>query len=192
MFDEVRYWLVTDIHKNHLNILKYCNRPPNFMDILIKNWCMLIKPTDVVIDLGDVIFHNSSELTGFLMSVPGTKILVRGNHDKHNSDSWFINHGFSFVCDQLVIGDTLITHKPVVVPDNIRLNLHGHIHNVPPANWEKPLVDILCDKHRLLSLEKVNYRPVLLRECQSEKHVIRTKAFYETQGKQGTSVFVKE
>ena len=44
------------------------------------------------------------------------------------------------------------------------VNIHGHFHNNNPDNYEKELLEIMTDKHRLLVLEDIDYRPVKLQK----------------------------
>ena len=44
-------WLTSDWHLGHTNIVKYCNRPENFEELIIQNWLKVVKPDDIVICL---------------------------------------------------------------------------------------------------------------------------------------------
>lgn len=162
---ERRLWLITDTHFNHDALVRYCGRPPDFTRRIIKNCRQLLAPTDVLIHLGDVIFSNAGQLDELLAEIPGTKILVKGNHDKR-PDSWFYNKGFSFVCDAFRIEDVIFSHIPLPqLPPDVRLNVHGHFHNTDHRRHEPEIADYYDDeKHRLLALEHTDYKPVLLRE----------------------------
>jgi calcineurin-like phosphoesterase family protein len=91
-----------------------------------------------------------------MASLPGTKMLILGNHDK-KSGRWFINNGFDYAVNYLVYNNILFTHKPV---DNLgyeeKVNIHGHIHNnIDAIKKLKPF-------NVNYSIEIENYRPVLL------------------------------
>lgn len=78
----------------------------------------------------------------------GRKILIRGNHDRNHSNSWWMSNGFDFSCDSLVIRDILLTHEPAnaiinadgwekygsleanTLPHDCKINIHGHLHNI--------------------------------------------------------------
>lgn len=162
---ERRIWLITDTHFNHDAIVRYCDRPEDHGERIIRNCRRLLAPTDVLIHLGDVIFNKASELDELLGLIPGTKVLVKGNHDRR-SDSWFYNKGFAFVCDELRIGDVLLSHIPKPeLPSDVRLNVHGHFHNTDHRRHEPEIAAYYDDtKHRLLALEYTDYEPVLMSE----------------------------
>jgi calcineurin-like phosphoesterase family protein len=137
-------WIISDTHFNHAKMVEYCGRPKNFNDILIKKWNKVVTPDDMVIHLGDVILGQNSALEGILATLPGRKILCRGNHD-HESNIWYMNKGFAFVCDYFVYNDLAFSHAPLTPLPNqtikqhskddvfshkpVRLNIHGHFHN---------------------------------------------------------------
>lgn len=152
----MKEWLITDTHFDHDNIGVYCARPDGWMDLILKNWREIVAPEDVVIHLGDVQVGNRHKLTELLYSVPGTKILVRGNHD-NESCMWYMKHGFQAAVDGLKYAGVTFTHCPVnSLYDGTDLNIHGHLHN---DAW-KPNHSF----QRLLAIEHVAYRPVDLRK----------------------------
>lgn len=148
----MRRWLISDTHFGHTAIQKHCRRPPNVDEIIARNWKRLVAPEDMVIHLGDVAFTfvNLRELLG---SLPGRKILVRGNHDAHTV-SWYMENGFDFACDSLTLGGVLYTHIPIRrLPWRATLNIHGHLHNNVPEGAR------VWPRCRLFSLEYLNYEP---------------------------------
>lgn len=151
-------WLITDTHFNHAKIIELCSRPQNSQQLIIENWQRLVRPEDTVFHLGDVIFSRASELKPILDSLPGKKILVRGNHDM-NKSQWYVDRGFTFVCYGLEHQHAYMTHKPSKhLPEGCTVNIHGHLHNTPHRDAEyepRPY-------HRLLSIELENYTPILL------------------------------
>jgi hypothetical protein len=68
-----------------------------------------------------------------------------------------------------VIKDVLLTHIPVpVLPQGVRINIHGHFHNNPMERVVKfePHIGEFYDPkiHRLFAMENTNYQPVRLEE----------------------------
>jgi calcineurin-like phosphoesterase family protein len=158
-------WLITDTHFFHKNIINFCGRPQDFTEKIIKNLKYYVKPQDNIIHLGDVIFGEEKQLKGIMDSIPGKKILVRGNHDKHTY-SWYQNNGFDFVCDLLVLHKVALSHKPIRLPDGCDYNIHGHFHNISEDKWEPSLKELLTKQHYLLKLEH-HYKPIDLMQIRN-------------------------
>lgn len=153
------YWVISDTHFYHPNIINYENRPVGFEEKIIKNLQRLLVPQDTLIHLGDVIFYRYTELKSILDSFPGRKILTLGNHDKRNP-GWYMRNGFDFAADVIQMGKVIFSHKPLeFFPDNAEINVHGHLHSTghrPTESWWDP-----GGKHRLFILEH-HYRPIPL------------------------------
>jgi len=153
-------YVIADTHFFHDNIIDYCKRP--FKDstqmnkTLITNWNSTVQKEDLVIVLGDIAFSRSApQLAEILKSLNGTKVLVRGNHDKR-SRHWYLTNGFVFVCDSFTFNDIIFTHKPVSLDILVKftLNIHGHIH-------EKTMKD---RRYVNVGAEQVKYTPILLQK----------------------------
>lgn len=145
-------WLIADTHFDHENIGVYCDRPNGWMDKIVRNWQQIIKPEDTVIHLGDVQVGRGHNLANLMSSLPGTKVLIIGNHDTKSS-LWYMRNGFAFAADAFAYKGTTLTHHPaeqLFVGTDV--NIHGHVHN---TFWEpkQPF-------QRLLAIEHVDYRPV--------------------------------
>lgn len=145
-------WLITDTHFDHDNIGVYCDRPDGWMDRILRNWRQLVKPEDLVIHDGDVQVGHGHKLLDLMNSLPGTKVLVMGNHDT-KSLTWYMRNGFAFACEALAYQGITFTHHPsdMLFPDT-DINIHGHVHN---SVWHptQPF-------QRLLAIEHVGYKPV--------------------------------
>lgn len=153
-------WLITDTHWNH-DFMLQCGRPADFGEQLLKNLRHLLTPQDTLYHLGDVIFYKYPDLKEMLDSIPGTKVLLMGNHDK-KSKGWYARNGFAFVADMIVLDDIMLSHKPIErLPSGVRLNVHGHWHN---DDHHKRPEWYSESTHRLLSVEVTNYKPVKLEE----------------------------
>lgn len=161
-------YLISDTHFNHQNIATYCQRPSDFTEIIITRWNETVRSEDTVIHLGDVMIGRKSEW--IMSSLPGRKILVRGNHDRQNSCTWWMEHGFDFACDALVFRNCWLTHEPAPsLVGECELNIHGHLHNIwhgflpdPKQGSEHHRKRNLLDNpwQRLFSIEYTDYRPV--------------------------------
>ena len=76
----------------------------DYVSRLEKNWRALVKENDTVVLAGDISWEMALEETTedfrFLDSLPGKKIILKGNHDywwstKTKMDAFFNNNGFS-------------------------------------------------------------------------------------------------
>jgi calcineurin-like phosphoesterase family protein len=151
-------WIVTDTHFNHKAMVLNGWRPADYEARLMKNWSHLVAEQDKVIHLGDVIIGMNGTLKDLLDCLPGRKYLVRGNHD-HESDDWYMSHGFDFACQGLVYGGVYFSHAPsFTLPFGTDLNVHGHLHDM------KHRGDNIPAHCKLLSMEFTDYCPVLFDE----------------------------
>lgn len=159
----MKTFLISDTHLNHGKIATYCDRPENFTDLIIKRWNERVRPEDTVIHLGDVAIGPRPLVEPQIRLLNGTKILVRGNHDK-SSLSWWADHGFNFACDGMIFRNCWLTHHPAEsLPKGCDLNIHGHLHNVwdgfhrerleSPVKLNKPW-------QRLFAIEYTNFYPI--------------------------------
>ena len=152
-------WIISDTHFFHENIGKYCSRPDNWQELVIKNWNDLVSPDETILHLGDFALGNKSNfdlLTGMLR---GRLFLIQGNHDRI-SKSYCETRGVTLVKNSLnvEISDQMkliFSHRPIVPLEDGWINLHGHIHNVPPP----PEGSNLGPNHINMSVEVREYRP---------------------------------
>ena len=154
---------IADTHFNHYRIIEYCNRPWKTVEEMnkqiIANWNETINDRDIVWVLGDFGFGSAESLECIASQLNGDKKLLMGNHDRKKSVTWWKNLGFSEVVNKpFTLFDNIIaSHEPVdVAPDLI--NIHGHIHNTPLPTEFSP------DNHMCISIEMIDYKPILLRE----------------------------
>ncbi len=165
-------WCVTDTHFNHPGMVQCCGRPENFDKVIIAKWQKSVAPDDIVIHLGDVIFRNPGDLGDIMASLPGTKWLVKGNHDAH-SQEWYLQRGFACVVDALEMHGVYFTHVPsLTLPPTCTINICGHVHNNP-----KPVIDYYDPTlrfypwHYILALENMKYAPRPLNEILSGRWI---------------------
>jgi len=153
----MKVFLISDTHFNHGKMQTYCQRPPNFTEKIVKNWTRQIKPEDMVIHVGDVGIGDWRLFD--VASLPGRKILIRGNHDMQHSNTWWMNHGFDFSCDGFLFRNAWISHHPTNrMPKHSEINIHGHLHNAWHGFGKRQ--PELCPHQRLFSVEYTNYSPV--------------------------------
>jgi calcineurin-like phosphoesterase family protein len=125
------FYLFSDSHLKHTAMQTYCQRPPNFSEIIHRNMMNTLKAEDTLIHLGDVGIGKYADWEWMIRAWPGRKILIRGNHDRQHSCSWWMEHGFDFACDGLKFRSMWLTHEPSTsLADGCELNIHGHLHNI--------------------------------------------------------------
>lgn len=182
----MNYWLVSDTHFAHTKLDEWGGRKGDWQEKLMKGIAS-IPSGDTLIHLGDVCIGadeavheglfggtNSSGPFGGVASLLNA-VLVRGNHD-HKSMSWYTEHGWDFVCDQIGIYyhgvDILLSHRPMP-PDTWRwrYNIHGHTHgNMHRAEEYLAWYDAK-NFHIDISPELVGYMPIRL-DTLLKKHKI--------------------
>tara|TARA_R110001583_G_scaffold30541_1_gene105536 strand:- start:21 stop:659 length:639 start_codon:yes stop_codon:yes gene_type:complete len=133
-------FFTSDQHFGHKNIIRYCNRPfesvEQMDEAIISRWNQVVSSNDTVYVVGDVSFHRASISSRIIKKLNGTKILIRGNHDK--SQSAMIEMGFDQVYNRLEYTlpngqQALLWHYPL--PDSLiskyDVLIHGHTHCKP-------------------------------------------------------------
>ncbi len=154
----MNYWIISDTHFGHAAMETYCGRPKNFANIILKNLSRTVKENDVLVHLGDFCFGDEEKWHYKFMKIPGTKWLIKGNHDK-KSNQFYLKNGWDFVGDGMVLnmfGERIFfTHEPLNFTSTSILNIHGHQHNrLSKVRIQKILV----------SMENNNYQPYSLRK----------------------------
>lgn len=171
-------WFTSDWHLGHRNIITYSNRPFQSVDQmneeLIDKHNALVKPGDLVIDVGDFSM-NERIVESAIKRLHGRRTLVCGDHDrcfrKHReAKQWakqYVQWGFAEVVQtwEVTMGDqkVRVEHLPYVgddrhgerykalrPTDDGRWLLHGHIHRM----WK------LRDRMINVGVDVWDYRPV--------------------------------
>lgn len=168
-----KLWILSDTHFNHQFMIDGKIRTKNYQTLILERWKSTISNEDIVFHLWDVIFKNDGELWNILRDLPGYKILILGNHDKH-SPEWYIKKWFNEVYYNYIIpGDNpiLLSHKPT----NrmwCEFMICGHLHNYILKSHRLWDASQYIDKHtRVYSAEVEKYYPVLLEDIISTSHI---------------------
>jgi calcineurin-like phosphoesterase family protein len=164
-------YLTTDTHFNHAKLHEvFGDRPADFEQKILKSHAEL--PIDcLLIHLGDFcrgndqLMHNRwNRATGHI----NHRILIHGNHD-NKSDSWYLAHGWDFVCRSTIMRlfgkNILFSHVPKdhTHYPSTDLNIHGHTHaNDHRQSEYKDIYD--PSYHIEIALEMTGYKPVLLNQ----------------------------
>jgi len=176
-------WVTSDWHIGHANILKYCFRPfPNVDEMneeLIARHNALVKPNDLVIDVGDFTMSDRY-VEPTLRRLHGRRILVPGNHDrcyrKHRSSAFFtrkyLEWGFAEIHQQWEMNiagkRVLIDHMPYTEDISRHVKyaefrpkdrglwlLHGHVHGAWAQRGRMINVGVDVRDYRPMHLDEV-------------------------------------
>ena len=149
------YYVTTDTHLGHDNIIEYCDRPLDYNKRIYRGLSVL-RLEDTLIHLGDVGFTTGGE-KAYLAIIPCRKWLLLGNHD--NSTSFHLSLGWDWAGEEMSIrrfGKLIrFTHKPKPIGEE-DIQIHGHFHNNPIEYCEGWLTQYYTSKHKLLILEETN------------------------------------
>ena len=156
-------YLISDLHLDHSNIIRYCARPFLSSDInemnsvLVENWNRVVHDSNTVYFLGDLTFGRGARPAEYWLPKLNGKIqFIRGNHEygvQNSQDYAILNHGGH---------QFLLIHNPDPKQRPVKWDgwvIHGHTHdndvkNYPFINGEKKTINV--------SAELTNYRPVSL------------------------------
>lgn len=160
-----QFFIISDLHLGHFNIIKYAWRTKGYEELFLKRWNEVVKKKDKVLMLGDLSLTGKEKTIEYCKQLKGEKFLVRGNHDGH-SVGWYRDCGFSVVEPiYKVFKDkyenrypVLFTHEPVVDLPKNWFNVHGHIHRGVHRDYD------LTERHFNVCVEPLNYRPKPLYE----------------------------
>jgi len=179
-FQPSRTFLIADLHLNHYNILKFCNRPFNhdvnkMNQIIINNWNNTIRKKDVIFFLGD--FDNSkpdqakeNNIKHLLPKLNGEIHFIVGNHDryKHNREILHVLKELERVGQIKSVKESetfryknkefYLVHDPKDIPSDWKgWSICGHHHNNKLSEF--PFID---SKHKRINVgvELINYQPL--------------------------------
>ena len=139
------FYFTSDLHFDHQNIIKYCNRPfesvEEMNETIISNFNKTVRAKDTCYILGDVLMYDTENARKCLNRLHGHLYLVRGNHDPFKDD----DPAFGWVKDYFKLRwdhkKFILFHYPIVSWDGqargISYHLHGHSHNAPEYNIEQ-------------------------------------------------------
>lgn len=153
-----KIFVIGDLHLDHTNIIKYCNRPfsstKEMNEAIVNNWNEMVKQKDIVYFLGDMAFGKGSrKMDYWLNKLNGEVIFIKGNHDKSKEIKLFNDlilkyEGYKF----------LLIHNPQNVSEQWKgWVIHGHGHNndlknYPFINGKKKTINV--------GVEVIDYKPL--------------------------------
>jgi len=138
-------YLTADLHFNHTNIIRFCNRP--FGDVetmnkyIIESWNKTVTPEDEVYILGDFSFKGTHRTVRYLMNrLNGKKYMIKGNHDRSKMlnnlqnakliEWWKYTHEieYEYKGRKYTLSLSHYPHFPSKGSDIVCL--HGHVHGI--------------------------------------------------------------
>jgi len=172
-----KVWFTSDPHFNHANIIKYCKRPFDNVEVmnevLIDNWNMVVGEDDLIICCGDFSLGSSNSAVNVLNKLNGHKLLIRGNHEKSVLNSReamdFFDGGVYDLLEITVLDeevsdgfqDIILCHYPMVVWDKSHRGswqLFGHVHGM--LDGDKRLSPNQMD----IGVDSNGFRPISYQE----------------------------
>ena len=139
----MRTWITSDLHFGHTNIMKFCpqsrarfKNDVNYMnEQMVVEWNSYVQPEDLVYILGDVAFLPAQKAAEYMNRCNGTKILIKGNHDRKLLKDPGFRGCFEEVHSDWIgtINGTYVHmyHFPVMEWDQMHrgaVHFHGHLH----------------------------------------------------------------
>ena len=168
-------WVTSDLHFNHVNILKYEPESRPFDSVeemneeLITRWNLVVKPTDTVYVLGDLAMGRIEDARACIEQLHGKIILIRGNHDTkarlemykelgievHDifylpyKGRWFIMCHFPIASEEFI--------KMVIRDNSEVVNLYGHVHHNAEKGYVNGTYHVGVDTNNLMpvSLQQI-------------------------------------
>lgn len=136
----IRY--IADTHFGHKNVMKYDNRPwqdVQTMEVeMARLWNEAVSADDIVYILGDVVWSKKAdEYARILGQLNGTKIVIKGNHDKSDvltdlADRQIIQHWSRLEVVKDSDRFVVLSHFPILSFENMLqdnwYHLYGHVH----------------------------------------------------------------
>lgn len=176
-------FLTSDSHFNHVNIIKFCNRPfdsvEEMNETLISNWNNTVPKDGIVFHLGDFAFGGSEVWHKILSRLNGQIHLILGNHDLKNFRQGYAD-SFASVQEQLTIDigkkKVILTHFPLLcyhgawgTEMNV-WNLMGHVHTLKSNNSGKDFerLQYLFPTQYDVGVDFNNYTPISFQEVKEK------------------------
>ena len=168
-------YLTSDLHFNHVNILKYepVNRPfetlEEMNETLVKNWNDKVTAEDTVYVLGDLAMGTVEASRACIERLNGKIVLIRGNHDSPKRIAMYKELGieihdiyylpykgrYFILCHFPIASEEFI--KMVIQDNSEVVNLYGHVHGNAPKGYVNGTYHVGVDTNNLapISIQQV-------------------------------------
>lgn len=148
----------SDLHHEHRRIVEFTNRGKDTTQDfhthwLVKVWNQNVTPADVCYHLGDFSFAKDyKEIALFVARLNGTKILIKGNHDRREHLDQLVKDNLIaawYDYKEIKLGTTPVClfHFPVKHWHKQAYgswHLHGHLHGAP-SGLDGKVLDVGID-----------------------------------------------
>jgi len=158
-------YFVSDLHLDHYNIIRYCNRPFRTVDEMnrhiLDSWNEVVSSDDTVYFLGDMAYGRHRRPPSYwLQKLNGNVVFVRGSHDPNDGIRYYNSLVLNMVGEKV-----LLIHNPWHIPEDWDgWVVHGHSHRTRPF--------VSYDTKRInVSVEQINYKPISL-------EIVKSIVFY--------------
>jgi calcineurin-like phosphoesterase family protein len=155
-------WITSDIHFNHLNILKYnADTRGSFVDTdhmneeIISRWNSTVSEKDHTFILGDIAMGDIAKAPARIKRLNGAKTLIKGNHDrslmKQDISGLFVEIR-DYLCFSYKKTGLVLFHYPIASFDGQShgaIHFHGHLHGAPSGLTGR-IKDIGMDTNELV------------------------------------------
>lgn len=168
------------LHLGHKAIAKYrgWNDVEEHDEFLIEGWNKQVSKRDTTYIVGDVTMEKAAHYYK-LNRLNGRKIVVLGNHDRHQDIKYLLQY-VDGVAGTVDYKGFIITHTPIH-PNEVQLyrgNIHAHIHHV--NRLEEVVVnnsyldegsrpEKTLKKYYNVDAHLIEYRPICIDELQGGK-----------------------
>lgn len=160
-------FIISDHHFGHANILTFqvggfplrvFDNVEHMNETMVSRHNSVVSPKDKVYFLGDVAF--GSQNLRFLERMNGSKVLIKGNHDRDKMSNYL--KYFKDVRSSHLLDKMVLSHVPLHPDCLVRWgpNIHGHLHS-----HQVMATPHLADKRYFnVSVERLHYTPIALEE----------------------------
>ena len=74
-----QFYIISDTHFGHKNIMEYEERPSNYAELIIKRWNNTVGKNGNILFLGDLALTNKTNAMKWCDQLLGNKFMIRGN-----------------------------------------------------------------------------------------------------------------
>lgn len=181
-----KIYFISDTHFNDEFILRserheFKSMKEMTMEI-VKQWQSVVTDEDTVFHLGDIGMPDRpnaffTPLSTIINSLPGKKILIKGNHDQQFTKKEMFDLGFYRVYEYPICIDGFywLSHEPMYITSSMPyVNIHGHIHT------NTMHTDKIPNQYVNVCVDHLKYSPKSFEDIKSEFVTSKEKYPYKS------------